>query len=117
MRLHMLAAMAVLGVLGTLAGCESQRKPVTPPAPAAPKIAAEPKVEAKAYRLKGVVREVNAKDGIITIAHEELPGFMKAMTMDFTPKDKSIFEEVGVGDEVEGPLEVRTEGKTLKDYN
>ncbi len=112
MRPHMLVAVAILGAL---AGCQSEQKPIAPPS--APKVAAEPKVEAKSYRLKGVVREVNAKDGIVTIAHEELPGFMKAMTMDFTPKDKSIFEEVGVGDEVEGPLEVRMEGKTVKDYN
>ncbi len=89
-------------------GCSS-----APPKPAAP----EPAVETTTYTLKGVVREVDAKTGVVTIAHQELPGFMKAMTMDFTPKDKTNLDEVGVGDEVEGPLDVTRSGGLVKEYN
>jgi protein SCO1/2 len=54
---------------------------------------------------------------VVTIAHEEIPGFMKAMTMPFTPRDRSNLAELAPGDEVEGPLEVVREGGAIKDYN
>ena len=42
---------------------------------------------------------------------------MKAMTMEFTPKDRTGLDEVAAGDEVEGPLEVVREGGAIKDYD
>ena len=103
----------LLALLIPASGCSNGSKTATPTAPAQPVAA----VETQTYLLKGVVREVDAKAGVVTIAHEDLPGFMKAMTMDFTPKDRSNLDEVGVGDEVEGPLEVTRVGETVKDYN
>ncbi len=90
-------------------GCHSE-PPATQPAMRA--LAAT-----KTYTLRGVVREVDTASGVVTIAHEELPGFMKAMTMDFTPKDRANLGEVGIGDEVEGPLDVTTKGGKVEDYN
>lgn len=86
------------------------------PSPA-PSITAPAPAGIKEYTLKGVVREVDAASGVVTIAHEDIPGFMKAMTMDFTPEDRANLGEIGVGDSVEGPLVVRSEGGTVADYN
>jgi Cu/Ag efflux protein CusF len=97
----------------SVAGCSSDRS--KPAATEAPKVS-QP-VEIQTYRLKGVVREVDPKSGVVTIAHEDMPGLMKAMTMDFTPKDRSNLDELGVGDEVEGPLDVTRSGGSVKDYN
>jgi len=36
------------------------------------------------YQVKGVVREVMAEKKSVTIAHEEIPGYMPAMPMDFS---------------------------------
>jgi protein SCO1/2 len=54
--------------------------------------------------------------GQVVIRHEEIPGFMKAMTMPFSVKDRAVFDDLSVGDEVEGTLRVESEGGTVKDY-
>ena len=36
------------------------------------------------YQVKGTVREVMPEKKTVTIAHEEIPGYMEAMTMDFS---------------------------------
>ncbi|WP_422930410.1 copper-binding protein [Singulisphaera sp. PoT] len=68
------------------------------------------------YKLVGVVRRVDRASGQVTIAHEALPGFMGAMTMPFTLKDKSSLEDVQPGDSVEGGLVVIKEDDVVKDY-
>ncbi|WP_435015902.1 copper-binding protein [Tundrisphaera sp. TA3] len=61
---------------------------------------------AKTYQLTGVVRKVDQASGEVVIAHDEIPGFMPAMTMPFTLGDKSLLDDVRPGDEVEAPLNV-----------
>src|ERR1044071_6506116 len=39
------------------------------------------------YQVKGTVREVKAAQKTVTIAHEKIPGYMDAMTMDFEVKE------------------------------
>ncbi len=85
--------------------------PVAPPAPTVSVATTE------TYTLKGTVRGVDLAGGVVTIAHEEISGFMKAMTMPFTPGDRSNLGELAEGDEVEGPLEVVRVGGKVKDYN
>lgn len=104
--------LAVAAIPLLLAGCQGETMPkAAPPAPAPPEAAKQ------TYTLKGTVRSVDPASGVVAIAHEEIPGFMKAMTMEFTPKDRSNLGEVVAGDEVEGPLEVVREGGAIKDYN
>ena len=105
--------LAVLLVSATV-GCGRDAPSPPPAGPPPPAKSAEVK---ETYTLKGTVRGVDAASGVVTIAHEEIPGFMKAMTMPFTPADRSNLAEVGPGDEVEGPLEVVREGGGIKDYN
>jgi protein SCO1/2 len=69
--------------------------------------------------LTGVVRGIDKESGQVVIRHEEIAGFMKAMTMPFTLKDqdRAIFDDLRIGDTVEGTLRVWYEGDVVKDYS
>jgi len=69
------------------------------------------------YKLVGVVRRVDRETGHVTIAHEAIPGFMEAMTMPFTMKDRSSLDDVEPGDEVEGALRVIKQDEVVQDYD
>jgi protein SCO1/2 len=58
------------------------------------------------YPLKGRVVEVDVAGRKVTVAHEDIPGFMPAMTMDFVVlgKDAALLEHVGPGDEIAATL-------------
>lgn len=56
----------------------------------------------------GVVHQVDRAQGQITIDHEDIPGFMKGMTLTFEVSDPSILERVSSGREVD--FRVRAEG-------
>jgi Cu/Ag efflux protein CusF len=43
----------------------------------------------------------------VIIAHEEIPYYMKAMTMPFTVRDISMLRGIGVGDSVRGIVTVK----------
>ncbi len=62
-------------------------------------------------QLKGVVRKVDVASGEVTIAHEDVPGFMPKMTMPFTLKDTTMLNNIQPGDVVEGPLKVIVRGR------
>jgi protein SCO1/2 len=68
------------------------------------------------YALKGIVLSVAPESGRVTIRHEEIPGFMKAMTMPFQPADESILGLLHPGDEVEGILHVEKQDGAVRDY-
>jgi len=52
------------------------------------------------YTAKGKVRAVGERKDNITIAHEDIPGYMKAMTMMFEVEKPEIIGDVKVGDDV-----------------
>jgi protein SCO1/2 len=58
------------------------------------------------YPLKGKVVEVDAASRKVTVAHEDIPGFMPAMTMPFVvlEKDQALLQGVGPGDEITASL-------------
>ena len=58
------------------------------------------------YEVRGVVREVNPPENSLTIEHENIPGFMPAMTMSFAVKDPALLKEVAAGDRVKFQLAV-----------
>ncbi len=100
-------------------------KTVTPPPAAPPTAAATPSATAepakkdadgpRVYKLTGVVREIDKDTGQVMIRHEEIPGFMKAMTMPFDLKGQEVLGELFVGDEIEGKLEVKTDDMLLSE--
>ncbi len=66
-----------------------------------------PTGNARSYHFVGQVVAIDPPSGQITIAHGDIPNFMKAMTMPFVVKDTSVFLGISVGDSVRGVLVVQ----------
>jgi Cu/Ag efflux protein CusF len=83
-------------------------KTIEPPAQVATP-AGTPKAQqpgaVKSYSGTGVVRLINLKEGWLEIDHEEIPGFMAAMQMEWSVKDKAMLKQVRVGDKVNFTVE------------
>jgi protein SCO1 len=60
--------------------------------------------EAKSYDLKGKVVAVDREKKKATIAHNEIPGFMPAMTMDFPIKDDWVWDDLTKDSEIRAKL-------------
>ncbi|MEW4568659.1 copper-binding protein [Tautonia sp. JC769] len=60
----------------------------------------------KTFEFEGVVRAVDADQGVVGIAHEDIPGLMPPMLMDFRLEDRTLLDDVIADDEVRGLLEV-----------
>ena len=90
---------AVVAVLVTLACGRSTNADAT-----AAQITTAPKpagsVEAKRYSARGVLKNIDVAKKRVSIAHEDIPGFMNAMTMPFDVKDASLLTGLAVGDTV-----------------
>lgn len=62
------------------------------------------------FNVRGVVVSVNMEKRRVVMDHEEIPNYMKAMTMPFRVKDTTLLLKIQPGDTVEGILAVsRTE--------
>ena len=66
------------------------------------------------YPLKGTVKKIDFER--VTIAHEEIKGFMAAMTMPFHVSDRESLEGVKPGDEIEATLHVILENGVVSNY-
>ena len=75
MNLQRLIPVVCLGIL--LSGCQSKTKH---------------------FDLKGQVLDKKPATNEITVNHEDIPGFMSAMTMSYSVKDKTGFQQVEPGD-------------------
>lgn len=53
------------------------------------------------YAAHGVVKRVDSSNGTVTIDHEDIPGLMMAMTMEFEVSDPSILHGVSPGQAVD----------------
>jgi len=60
----------------------------------------------KRYDLKGKVMAVEPDKHLITVAHEDIKGYMPGMTMPFTLPDDSDFQILAAGDEITATLVV-----------
>lgn len=58
------------------------------------------------YPVRGEVVALDTANNVVTISHEEIPHFMKPMTMRFQVKEKSTLRGVQVGDSVQTTLVV-----------
>jgi protein SCO1/2 len=65
------------------------------------------------YELRGQVLAVDAARNEVTIKHEDIPGFMPAMTMPFTVRDQKLLEGRAPGDLVTATLVVEDAGAYL----
>lgn len=65
------------------------------------------------HRIKGLVMAIEPARNRIIIAHEEIPNYMKAMTMPFVVRDSSLINGIEVGDSVFGVVARRPSGMWL----
>jgi protein SCO1/2 len=70
--------------------------------------------EAKQYAIKGKVVAVDRAKKKATIAHEEIPGYMDAMTMDFPIKDDWVWDDLTKDSEIRATLVVDKDGYWLE---
>jgi protein SCO1/2 len=66
----------------------------------------KPAPTGKRYEIRGKVLAVDKTTRTATIAHEDIQGFMPAMTMEFRVKDDAMLEIIGPGDQIAGTLVV-----------
>lgn len=57
-------------------------------------------VAAAAYTTNGVVKSIDAAQKGVLIAHEDIPGYMRAMTMLFDLRDMEQVKGIAPGDKV-----------------
>src|SRR5450759_1534866 len=80
-----------------LAGC----KPEASTSPAA--------ATKQTYAVRGVVQAIPPDHRHATIKHEKIPGYMAAMTMDFSVRDTNALAGLAPGDEITFKLVVTTD--------
>ena len=66
----------------------------------------QPPKNEKRYPIKGIVVAVNQAERTATIKHEDIPGYMQAMTMDFKIKNAADLQTMKPGDQITGTLVV-----------
>ena len=63
-------------------------------------------VETRDFTVRGVVRETRPAKSQLVVKHEEIPGYMDAMTMPFQVRDAKILDSVKAGDAITFQLHV-----------
>jgi len=67
------------------------------------------------YELKGKIVSFNQAQQQVVIQHENVPGFMDAMTMPFTLKEDAAYDVMRAGDKIQATLVVDDERTRLED--
>ena len=107
-------------MLSACGGTTSNQKENVSPAPSSK--AASPANAAPAYPTipkdgtyvgLGKVTKINAEGGSVEIDHQDMPGLMPAMKMEFNVKDKSMLKDLKVDDEVKFVIEYKHPTETI----
>ena len=85
---------------------------LVPPALTGCKGSEEKRAAGKQYPIKGKVVAVDVNKPSVKLDHEEIPGLMKAMEMDYAVETAKVVEGLKVGDQVQGHLKADS-GKYL----
>ena len=67
----------------------------------------------KEYDVKGTVVAVDSKKPAVTLDHEDIPGLMKAMKMEFAVTNPKLLEGIKAGDQVQGRLKKGESGYVI----
>jgi len=111
---HNLTLLCAAFNLLLVTSCNPVSAPEPGPEPATKPTTATPAgTEEDPFIGRGIVREVG-DDGVLTIEHEEIRGFMAAMTMPFPVVDEALLESVAVGDEIIFSIEVLADDERLR---
>jgi Cu/Ag efflux protein CusF len=65
------------------------------------------------YPIKGKVLAVNPDKPSVTLDHEDIPGLMKGMQMEFAVDDAKLLEGIKVGDQIQGRLKKSESGYSI----
>jgi protein SCO1/2 len=76
-------------------------------------IACQREAERRLLTAHGIVKDIVVEQRAIRIAHDDIPGFMPAMTMEFAVKDPALLARVHPEDEVNFTLEQTSESVYL----
>ena len=68
---------------------------------------------AKEYPIKGTVTAVDISKPSVKLDHEEIPGLMKAMEMDYSVENAKVLEGLKVGDQVQGRFRAKSGNYTI----
>ncbi len=82
-----------------LAGCHSSPRP-------AASSGSDANSAYTTYKLRGKIVGVNSATGELTVANENIPGFMDAMTMPYNVKDPAVLSDLHPGDTITADLMV-----------
>ena len=69
--------------------------------------AGKPAEPIKQYPMRGVVTQLDPATQVATINHEDIPGFMHAMTMEYGLRDKNEFAKLRSGETISATLFVQ----------
>jgi len=89
-------------------------RPQLRPAEAAAKSPPPPPHADQRYAFKGKVIAVDAEHHAVTVEHDEVKGYMGAMTMPFPLKDEKLYNVLKVGDQITATLVVGDSGWWLE---
>src|SRR5437870_1481600 len=67
----------------------------------------------KEYEVRGKVTALSAAKPAVTLDHEDIPGLMKGMQMEFAVADPKLLEGIKVGDQVQGKLKKSESGYVI----
>jgi protein SCO1/2 len=69
--------------------------------------------QSKQYTLKGQILAVNRDKQEILVKHEEIPGYMMAMTMPYKVRSSGLLDNAGAGDLITAQLDVKDNVGTI----
>ena len=67
----------------------------------------------KAYEIKGTVIAVDAKKPSVKLDHQDIPGLMRAMVMEFDVAGPKVLDGLKAGDKVQGTLKEKTATRVI----
>lgn len=70
--------------------------------------------QVRRYHLKGKIVSIDLQQASATINHENIPGFMEAMTMPYPVRDAHLLQGLGAGDEITADVVVSSDGAYLE---
>jgi len=109
--LRLFAVLLAGGVVfaGALAGCSKATASGNPTGSAS----ASQVRGAKTYSAKGVIKSFGPDRKSVNIAHEEIPGYMAAMTMSFEAGSPGQLDGVAVGDKITFSFRSEEDGRQV----
>lgn len=96
-------------LVGLFVACGSVDAPSTDEAQGE-SAAAEESAKPQYFQAHGVIEAIDIEMNSVTIAHEDIPGFMNAMTMEFEVMDPAQLDTVSEGEEVDFVVMVNPDG-------